>query len=185
LDAITTDGDVEVPIDAIGFGFWLKAAFGAPTTAGTVAATGAVTFSAQPAVNSTVTITGTAFTFVASGAMGNQVNIGAQAIWSALPSAIADFAFQAAKGLIGGVEAMLNGVVTRINTFISGLNAALDMLPDWATGEGGIQIGTLDPVTLGRVDNPFAGAATAALGAAADAFKAAMGNPEKSGQASM
>ena len=98
-----------------------------------------------------------------------------KAIWSALPSAIGDFAFQAANGLIGGVEAMLNGVVTRINTFISGLNAALDMLPDWATGEGGIQIGTLDPVTLGRVDNPFAGAATAAGAAAADAFKAAMG----------
>jgi hypothetical protein len=98
-----------------------------------------------------------------------------EAIWAALPSAIADFAFQAANGLIGGVEAMLNGVVTRINTFISGLNAALDMLPDWATGEGGIQIGTLDPVTLGRVDNPFAGAATAAGAAAADAFQAAMG----------
>ena len=98
-----------------------------------------------------------------------------KAIWAALPSAIADFAFQAANGLIGGVEAMLNGVVTRINTFISGLNAALDMLPDWAIGEGGIQIGTLDPVTLGRVDNPFAGAATAAGAAAADAFKAAMG----------
>jgi hypothetical protein len=70
---------------------------------------------------------------------------------------------------------MLNGVVTRINTFISGLNAALDMLPDWATGEGGIQIGTLDPVTLGRVGNPFEGAATAAGAAAADAFQAAMG----------
>jgi len=98
-----------------------------------------------------------------------------KAIWSALPSAIGDFAFQAANGLIGGVEAMLNGVVTRINTFISGLNAALAMLPDWATGEGGIQIGTIVPVTLGRVDNPFEGAATAAGAAAADAFKAAMG----------
>ncbi len=98
-----------------------------------------------------------------------------KAIWSALPSAIGDFAFQAANGLISGVEAMLNGVVTRINTFISGLNAALDMLPEWATGEGGIQIGVLDPVTLGRVGNPFEGAATAAGAAAADAFKAAMG----------
>ena len=77
LDAITTDGDVEVPIDAVGFGFWLKAAFGAPTTTGTVAATGAITFSVQPVVNSTVTINGTLFTFVASGAVGNQVNIGA------------------------------------------------------------------------------------------------------------
>ncbi len=97
-----------------------------------------------------------------------------KAIWGALPSAIGDFAFQAANGLISGVEAMLNGVVTRINTFISGLNAALALLPDWATGDGGIQIGTLDPLTLGRVDNPFAGAATAAGAAAADAFKAAM-----------
>ena len=77
LDAITTDGDVEVPIDAVGFGFWLKAAFGAPTTAGTVAASGSITFAVQPAVNATVTINGTAFTFVASGAAGNQVNIGA------------------------------------------------------------------------------------------------------------
>ena len=98
-----------------------------------------------------------------------------KAVWSALPSAIGDFAFQAANGLISGVEAMLNGVVTRINTFISGLNAALDLLPDWATGEGGIQIGTLDPVTLGRVGNPFEGAATAAGAAAADAFTEAMG----------
>ena len=96
-------------------------------------------------------------------------------IWSALPSAIGDFAFQAANGLISGVEAMLNGVVTRINTFIGGLNAALAMLPDWATGGDGIQIGTVVPVTLGRVDNPFEGAATAAGAAAADAFKAAMG----------
>ena len=77
LDAITTDGDVEVPIDAVGFGFWLKAAFGAPTSAGTVAATGAITFSVQPLVNSALTINGTVFTFVASDAVGNQANISA------------------------------------------------------------------------------------------------------------
>ena len=46
------------------------------------------------------------------------------AIWGSLPGAIGDFAFQAANGLIGGVEAMLNGVVTRINSFIETLNAA-------------------------------------------------------------
>lgn len=34
-DAVTVDGDVVVPIDAAGFGFWLKAAFGAPVTTGT------------------------------------------------------------------------------------------------------------------------------------------------------
>ena len=33
-DAVTSDGDVVIPIDAETFGFWLKAAFGAPTTTG-------------------------------------------------------------------------------------------------------------------------------------------------------
>ncbi|SEN76713.1 hypothetical protein SAMN04489859_10166 [Paracoccus alcaliphilus] len=33
-DAVTADGDVVVPIDAEAVGFWLKAAFGAPTTTG-------------------------------------------------------------------------------------------------------------------------------------------------------
>lgn len=97
-----------------------------------------------------------------------------KAIWGQLPSAIGDFAFQAANGLIGGVEAMLNGAVTRINNFINGLNAALDLLPDWAVGEGGVRIGTLNPVALGRIDNPFAGSAAAAGTAAAVAFTAAM-----------
>ncbi len=34
-DAVTADGDITVPLDAEAFGFWLKAAFGAPTTTGT------------------------------------------------------------------------------------------------------------------------------------------------------
>jgi len=33
-DVLTSDGDVVVPIDAIGFGYWLKATFGDPTTTG-------------------------------------------------------------------------------------------------------------------------------------------------------
>ncbi|MGI3212887.1 phage tail tube protein [Roseovarius tibetensis] len=34
-DAVTSDGDVVVPIDTQAFGFWLKAAFGQPATTGT------------------------------------------------------------------------------------------------------------------------------------------------------
>lgn len=45
--------------------------------AGPTAASGTVTFSANPAAADTLTIGGTAITFVASGATGNQVNIGA------------------------------------------------------------------------------------------------------------
>lgn len=41
------------------------------------AATGSIVFDEQPAVGSTITINGTAFTAVASGATGNQYNIGA------------------------------------------------------------------------------------------------------------
>ena len=96
-----------------------------------------------------------------------------KAVWGKLPAAIGDFAFQAANGLISGVEAMLNGVVTRINNFIGGVNSALAMLPEWAVGEGGAQIGTLDPFNLGRIDNPFEGGASAAGTAAADAFAGA------------
>ncbi|MSU92067.1 hypothetical protein GE300_21200 [Rhodobacteraceae bacterium 2CG4] len=33
-DAVTADGDVVVPLDAEAFGFWLKAAFGAPKATG-------------------------------------------------------------------------------------------------------------------------------------------------------
>ena len=96
------------------------------------------------------------------------------AIWGALPQTIGDFAYQAANGLIDGVEAMLNAVVGRINRFIEGLNSALALLPDWAVGEGGARIGTLDPVDLGGIANPYAGAAAATGTAAADAFRAAM-----------
>ena len=35
-DAVTVDGDVVVPIDAAGFGFWRKAAYRAPTTTGNI-----------------------------------------------------------------------------------------------------------------------------------------------------
>lgn len=94
--------------------------------------------------------------------------------WGALPETIGDFAFRAANGLINAVEAMLNGVVRRINSFIGGLNAALDLLPDWAVGDGGVQIGTLAPVDLGGLDNPFAGAADRMAGDMAQAFEAAM-----------
>lgn len=97
------------------------------------------------------------------------------AIWGALPQTIGDFAYQAANGLIDGVEAMLNAVVGRINGFIEGLNSALSLLPDWAVSEGGARIGTLEPVDLGGIANPYAGAAAATGTAAAEAFRAAMG----------
>ena len=46
-DAVTADGDVVVPLDAEAFGFWLKAAFGAPTTTGTGPADDATVYDVQ------------------------------------------------------------------------------------------------------------------------------------------
>lgn len=77
LDVVNNDGDLVVPVDARGFGYWLKLYFGDPVSAGVDAATGSIAFSAQPAAASTITINGTVFTFRASGAAGNEINIGA------------------------------------------------------------------------------------------------------------
>jgi hypothetical protein len=88
-------------------------------------------------------------------------------LWSALPGTIGEFAYGAANALIGGVEAMLNGVARRIDGFLEGINAGLDVL--------GVEkrvplIGTIE---LGGIENPFAGAAANAGVEARAAFEAA------------
>lgn len=75
-DVANDEGDLVVGVDERAFGYWLTHTFGEPTTTGAVAATGDITFSAQPAAGSTVTINSVAWTFRASGASGNEVNIG-------------------------------------------------------------------------------------------------------------
>lgn len=67
-------GSVTVPVDIRNIGYWLKAAFG-PSLSTNKRATGSITFSANPAATSTITLNGVAWTFVASGATGNQTNI--------------------------------------------------------------------------------------------------------------
>jgi hypothetical protein len=88
-------------------------------------------------------------------------------LWSALPGTIGEFTYGAANALIGGVEAMLNGVARRIDGFLEGINAGLDVL--------GVEkrvplIGTIE---LGGIENPFAGAAADAGVEARAAFEAA------------
>lgn len=58
-----------------------------PDSFAAVAATGTLTVVTNPAANETISVAGTTFTFVASGATGNQINIGASA--SATATAIA------------------------------------------------------------------------------------------------
>ncbi|HVM38293.1 MAG TPA: phage tail tube protein [Sphingomicrobium sp.] len=77
LDVVTNDGDLVVPVDARAFGHWLTLFYGEPESTPEGAASGHIAFSAQPAAGSTITINGTAFTFRASGASGNEINKGA------------------------------------------------------------------------------------------------------------
>jgi lambda family phage tail tape measure protein len=87
-----------------------------------------------------------------------------KAIWGLLPAAIADLAFQAANSLVDGVEAMLNGVVSRINTFIGGINQGLEALGSER------RISIIPDLELGQIENRFEGAASAATTAAQTAF---------------
>lgn len=73
-DAITTDGNVVVPIDARFTGFWLKALFDEATSTAS-AATGTITFAANPSDGDTITLNGTVWTFVAATPTGNETLI--------------------------------------------------------------------------------------------------------------
>ena len=90
-----------------------------------------------------------------------------RAIWGRLPIAIGDLAFQAANALIAGVEAMLNGVGRRVNGFLRDLNAGLEAL------SLDRRIGLVGELSLGRIANPFAGAAAEAGASAREAFETA------------
>lgn len=71
----TFTGPMVVPMDARNTGFWFLSLLGNPTTT-SVKATGYISFSGQPAADSTINLNGTVWTFKASGASGPQTDIG-------------------------------------------------------------------------------------------------------------
>jgi hypothetical protein len=89
-------------------------------------------------------------------------------IWSALPAVLGDLMISGANAAIGAVESMINGIAERINRFIEGINSAIDRLPERFRPGG--RLGTIDPVDLPDVDNPWKDEARNLGGAAADAF---------------
>ncbi|MFN7110323.1 MAG: phage tail tube protein [Brevundimonas sp.] len=74
--AIDNVGDVVVPLCARNMGLWFTLLYGEPDTTAGVAATGSITFSAQPVNNATVSVAGQAFTFTTGTPTANQVKIG-------------------------------------------------------------------------------------------------------------
>jgi len=72
---ITDEGQIEIPLDLRGTGFWLTALFGDPVTT-IVAASGSIAFAGQPTATSTITINGVVWTFVSATPSGNEIEIG-------------------------------------------------------------------------------------------------------------
>ena len=88
-------------------------------------------------------------------------------IWSRLPDVIGDLVFSAANRMLDGIEAMLNGAIRRIDAFTGRIREALAAVGIETT------FGKIGEISLGDIENPFAGASTDAGSVAADAFRRA------------
>jgi hypothetical protein len=73
--------------------------------------------------------------------------------WSDLPEVMGDIVLSTANMVITGIESMVNGAIAGINRLGTLLNEFT-----------GANLGTIDSVGLGRVDNPFAGAMSGVAG---------------------
>ena len=73
---VTDEGQLEIPFDLQGTGWWMTALFGDPQTTSQAAA-GRITFADNPVPGDTLTLNGVAWTFVAGVASGDETEIGA------------------------------------------------------------------------------------------------------------
>lgn len=89
-------------------------------------------------------------------------------VWQNFPDIIGAAVIGAVNATISGVETMINGATSLLNSFIGTVNNALSMLP------GGLQIGTLGEVSIGRVANEAANRLAGAVGDRNKAVQSAM-----------
>jgi len=140
-DVINNTGKLSVPVDLRNIGLWLKLLLGTPTTSTGQAATGSYTFSAQPAVNSTITIGSVAVTFVASGATGNQVNLGASV--TATVTALAVMLNAVATGALSTQTYTATGAVLGITSKTAGTSGNAITLAAQAASNASVSASTL------------------------------------------
>ena len=71
---ITDEGQIDIPFDLRGTGFWLTGLFGDPVTTATNAS-GSIAFAANPSPSDTIALNGTVWTFVSGTPSGNETEI--------------------------------------------------------------------------------------------------------------
>ncbi len=142
-DAVSDSGDVVIPLDARGTGFWLSAVFGPPQTSG-AKAVGKIAFAGQPAAGSTIALGGVAWTFVAGAAGASETSIGADlaATLAALASdlnASINATLSACTYTATATELLIEHDAPGIggNAFAMAASAGSKGVPDAATLRGG------------------------------------------------
>jgi hypothetical protein len=78
-------------------------------------------------------------------------------VWKSFPDIIGAATVGAANLSISGIELMLNKSAQLLDGFITKVNGALSMLP------GGLNIGTIGQIDIGRIANPYADALSGAV----------------------
>lgn len=98
-----------------------------------------------------------------------------KAVWKMLPAAMGDVAISAANAVIQAIESMINKAMQAYNKALPLIRGLM-----LATGNigGALGLRQAGDVSLGRIDNPNAGAASAAM----DAGKAAFDEGRKAGE---
>lgn len=145
LDVVTNAGDVTVPVDARAFGYWLRLLFGDAVMANSGKAHGDIVFAAQPANNSTITMNGTLFTFVAAAPAGNQIQIGVDLTTTldnavaALNASVVGAVAQATYSKVGGDTLHIQNDAAGVagNAYTLAVSATSKGTPSGATLAGG------------------------------------------------
>lgn len=89
-------------------------------------------------------------------------------VWAQFPNIIGAAAVGAANAAIGAIEKMINAATGMLNSLIQSVNGALGKLP------GGFSVGEIGSVSFGKIDNPYAGALSQAVGDRNAALSSAM-----------
>lgn len=89
-------------------------------------------------------------------------------VWTNFPDIVGAAAIGAANAVISGVEMMINATTGLLDAFIAKVNSALSMIP------GGLQIGQIGSVSIGRIQNDAASRLSSAVGDRNAAVEAAL-----------